>query len=276
MLHWQLAAIPVTAFANQASIALQNARLFEQVQAARKRMQTLSHRLVAVQEEERHRVAHELHDEMAQILTGLDLTLEMGRRLSSDALKANLDEAQALVQELLSRVHNLTLKLRPPVLDDLGLLATLLWHFQRYTAQTNVRVKFKHIGLEGRRFPPVVETTAFRIVQEALTNVARHAHVREVTVHLRADQNALDAQIEDRGAGFDPEAALVTETSVGLAGIRERAILVGGQLTVDSTAGAGTYVRAELPLGDRLEQRGEQRHSGDDYASGRQRTWRKC
>jgi len=124
-----------------------------------------------------------------------------------------------------------------------------------------VWVNFKHIGLEERRFAPEVETAAYCIVQEALTNVARYASANEVTVHLQADQDVLDVQIEDQGAGFDPEAALAAETSVGLAGMRERAILLGGQLTVDSAPGAGTCVRAELPLNGRLERRTKERHA---------------
>jgi len=159
-----------------------------------------------------------------------------------------------MVNELMALVRDLSLDLRPAMLDDLGLLPTLLWHFDRYTAQTDVGVTFKHIGLEGRRFAPEVETAAYRIVQEALTNVARHAGVSEVAVRLWADQETLGVQIEDRGTGFDPEAALAAGDTTGLAGMRERAVLLGGQLTVESASGAGTCVRAELPLGDPIEE----------------------
>lgn len=105
-----------------------------------------------------------------------------------------------------------------------------------YTAQTQVAVTFQHTGLE-RRFPPEVETAVYRIVQEALTNVARHAGVPEVTVRLWADQNMLGLQIEDQGTDFDPEATLAAGTSSGLAGMRERALLLGGHLTVESAPG---------------------------------------
>ena len=241
-------------FANQAAVAIQNARLFEQVRAGRERLQTLSRQLLEVQEAERRHIACELHDEVGQALTGLKLLLDMSTHLPADEVTASLGEAQALVNELVARVRDLSLDLRPAMLDDLGLLPALLWHFDRYTAQTNVRVTFKHSGLQRRRFGPEVETAAYRIVQEALTNVARHASVSEVTVRLWADQDTLGAQIEDQGTGFDPEAALAAGATTGLAGMRERAVLLGGQLTVESAPGAGTQVTAELPLGHPVEE----------------------
>ena len=243
------------ALAAQAAVAIQNARLFEQVRAGRERLQTLSRQLVEVQEAERHHIARELHDEVGQALTGLKLLLDMSTRLPADEVTASLGEAQALVNELMALVRDLSLDLRPSMLDDLGLLPVLLWHFDRYTAQTRVRVAFKHSGLEGRRFAPQVETAAYRIVQEALTNVARHAGVSEVAVRLWTDQDTLAVQIEDQGAGFAPEAALAASVTTGLAGMRERALLLGGQLTVESAPGSGTRVTAEFPLGDSVEKR---------------------
>jgi PAS domain S-box-containing protein len=241
-------------FANQAAVAIQNAQLFEQVHAGRERLQALSRQLLEVQEAERRHIARELHDEVGQALTGLKLLLDMSTRLPPDEATASLGEAQAMVNELMALVRDLSLDLRPAMLDDLGLLPTLLWHFDRYTTQTHVRMTFKHTGLEGRRFAPEVETAAYRIVQEALTNVARHAGVSEVAVRLWADQETLGVQIEDQGTGFDPEAALAAGTTTGLAGMRERAVLLGGQLTVESVPGAGTRVTAQWPLGDPIEE----------------------
>jgi len=234
--------------AGQAALAIENARLYGQMRAARDRLQTLSLQLVDVQETERRHLARELHDEVGQLLTGLKLVLEMSTRLPADAVRASLDEAQALVNELMARVRELSLDLRPMMLDDLGLLPALRWHFERYTTQTNVHVIFKHTGLEGQRFAPAVETAAYRIVQEALTNVARHAEVSEVTARLWADQDTLGVQAEDRGAGFDAEAALAKGTSSGLSGMQERVALLGGQLTIESAPGTGTRVTAEFPL----------------------------
>jgi len=246
--------------AAQAAVAIQNAHLFEQVRTGRERLQALSRRLVEVQEAERRHTALELHDEVGQILTGLKLTLEASTRLPADKTRASLDEAKALLNELIMRVDDLSLDLRPAILDDLGLLPALLWHFERYTSQTNVRVTFRYTGLEGRRFAPEVETAAYRIVQEALTNVARHTDVGEAMVRAWADQDVLAVQIEDQGAGFDPEATLAAGDTTGVAGMRDRAVLLGGKLTVESAPGTGTRLTAEFPLSDHsLERRGMER-----------------
>jgi two-component system sensor histidine kinase UhpB len=135
------------------------------------------------------------------------------------------------------------------MLDDLGLLPTLLWHVERYSTQTGVQVSFTHHGLEGRRFPAEVETAIYRIAQEALTNVARHASVEEVAVRAWADRNTLSLEVRDEGSGFDPAVALAATATTGLAGMRERAALLGGQLVVESAPGKGTSVRAVFPAG---------------------------
>jgi PAS domain S-box-containing protein len=228
-------------------VAIQNARLFERVLLSREQMQTLSRRLVEVQEAERRYIARELHDEVGQVLTGLKLALEMNVRLSGEAAKASLIEAQSLVNKLMVLIRELSLNLRPAMLDDLGLLPALLWHFERFTAQTNIRVIFKHTGL-NQRVNLEAETAIYRIVQEALTNVARHAKVSEVTVRIWLDEKMLGVQVEDHGIGFNPEALLNTGTSVGLAGMRERAVLLGGQFTIETSPGAGTRLTAELPI----------------------------
>jgi signal transduction histidine kinase len=212
------------------------------------RMKVLSRRLIDVQEAERRRVALELHDEIGQLLTGLKLTLEMGARLPGEEIRASIAQAQMVVNELIARTRKLSLDLRPATLDHLGLLSALLRHLTHYTAQTQVQVAFKHHGLEGRRFAPEVETAAFRIVQEALTNVARHAGVSEITVRVWADEHNLTVQIEDHGRGFNPEEVLAASTTSGLAGMRERALLLGGHLTIESRRGAGTCVTAEWCL----------------------------
>jgi PAS domain S-box-containing protein len=251
-------------FAAQAAIAIQNARLYEQVHTGRERLQTLSRQLVEVQEAERRHLALELHDQIGQILTGIKLTLEMITRAPVDAVKANIGEAKVLVTDLMARVRELSLDLRPPMLDDLGLLPTLLWHCDRYTLQTNIEVNFKHAGMD-RRFPPHVETAAYRIVQESLTNVARHAAVEKATVRLWATQDMLGVQIEDHGSGFDPNASLAGGASHGLEGMRERAFLLGGHLMVESAPGAGTRVTVEFPMGVPPESESDER---DDRAGG--------
>lgn len=244
--------------AQLASIAVANARLYEIVRKGRARMQALSKQLLAVQENERRSIASELHDEVGQMLTGLKLSLDMLPRLPRDASEQKLSEAQALVNELIQRVREMSLNMRPAVLDDLGLVPALLWHFGRYTSQTQVRVHFKHSGVEGWRFPSEIEIGVYRIVQEALTNVARHAGVQEVSVRLWADANSLVAQIEDRGRGFDPS-KLAAGMSSGVSGIRERAYMLGGLPTIESELGRGTIITVELPLHDVLERRSHER-----------------
>jgi PAS domain S-box-containing protein len=214
------------------------------------RLKFLSRRLMEVQELERRNIALELHDEIGQVLTGLKLTLEMGSRLPHNQIGRSLEQAQGLVNELMARVRKLSLDLRPAMLDDLGLLPTLLWHLEHYTAQTQVRVNFKHSGLEKRRFTPEVETAAYRMVQEALTNVARHAEVEEATVQLSTHQQTLVIEVEDRGKGFDTESVLAAGETSGLAGMRERAGLLEGRLTIASRPGAGTRLTAEISIVD--------------------------
>ncbi|MEW5960467.1 MAG: PAS domain S-box protein, partial [Chloroflexota bacterium] len=228
-------------------------RLFEEVKAGRERLQILSHRLVEVQEAERRHIARELHDEVGQLLTGLKLTLEMSTGFPTEPSGGGLSEAKALVNELIGRVRELSLELRPAMLDDLGLLPTLLWHFERYTHQTQIRIDFSHYGLD-KRFAPAVETAAYRIVQEALTNAARYAGVSQVSVKLWADPEALNALIEDQGRGFDFEAIQSTSSSSGLSGMHERAALLGGQLTITSQQGVGARIAATLPLAVPQEQ----------------------
>jgi PAS domain S-box-containing protein len=221
----------------------------EKLQEYAGRLQALSQRLLEVQESERRALARELHDEIGQLLTGLKLSLERSSRLAGGGLRTALEEAEGQVRDLTGRVRDLSLRLRPTMLDDLGLLPALMWQFERYTAQTRVAVSFEHGPLPGR-FPPAVETAAYRIIQEALTNAARHAGVAGVVVRLWADREGLGLQVEDRGAGFDPHGVAAAGTSGGLSGMQERVRLLGGRLDVDSAPGAGTRVTAELPLGD--------------------------
>ena len=214
------------------------------------RMKILSRRLIEVQESERRSLALELHDQIGQILTGLKLTLEMAARLPADDARVSINDAQSLVNELMARARKLSLDLRPATLDHLGLLSALSWHIKQYSAQTQVSVEFKHSGLEGRRFPSEVETAAYRIVQEALTNVARHSEARDAVVRAWAEEHSLTIQIEDRGTGFNIETALSNDTTSGLAGMRERAHLLGGRFSIESREGEGTRLTAEFGIRD--------------------------
>ncbi len=236
------------ALINLMSIALNNAGLFSQVRADQARLQDLSRRLVDIQEEERREIALELHDEIGQLLTGLKIQLDAAGGIPAEDLPRHLEDARQLAEELIKKVRNLSLDLRPSMLDDLGLLPALLWHFDRYTSLTGIRVQFVQMGLEGRRFSPALETTAYRVVQEGLTNVARHAGVSEAAVRVLYEDQTLTIQIEDRGVGFTAGEALESGRSRGLVGMRERVAFVGGSLTIDSVPGWGTLLVVELPV----------------------------
>ena len=234
--------------ANQLGIATNQARMVDQLRANQENLQALSQRLLEVQETERRYIARELHDEIGQALTGIGLTLEMTTQVRTEAPFDSLKQAHVLVVELMERVSQLSLELRPAMLDDFGLIPALLWYLDRYSSQTNIKASLKHSGLENQRFAPEIETTAYRIIQEALTNVARHAQVSEVWVTLWYDQEILGIQVEDKGQGFDPDGALATGSSSGLVGMQERALLLNGKLTIESASEMGTRLLAELPV----------------------------
>jgi PAS domain S-box-containing protein len=204
------------------------------------RVKTLSRQLLEVQEQERRHLARELHDEFGQQLTALVLTLSR-----ADAQACS--EALTKVKFLSAQVRDLALRLRPPMLDDLGLLPALFWLLDQLRVQTGLDAILTHLGLQGR-LPQAVETAAFRIVQEALTNVVRHAGLVPVAVRVRQEEDRLSLEIEDQGPGFDPS-TVTPDRGFGLAGMRERAELLGGTWSLVTTLGVGTCVCAELPIG---------------------------
>jgi PAS domain S-box-containing protein len=243
------------AVGEQIAVATQNARLFEQVQQSEIQMKALSLRLVDVQEAERRFVARELHDEVGQVLTGLNLVLEMHTQELGREPTARLLEARSTVNELVDSVRELSLRLRPSMLDDLGLLPTLRWYFERFYNKTNICVLFECARVDNKRFAAEVETAAYRIVQEASTNVARHAKVNEVAVRVWCEDKAIKVQIEDHGVGFDSESILQAGSAGGLSGMKERALLLGGCFTIETQPGFGTRLIAELPTGDQDQER---------------------
>jgi PAS domain S-box-containing protein len=219
-------------------------RLFLELRQAHDRLRLLSRGLVEVQEAERRRIARELHDEVGQELTALKLMLQQTRTRPAGSLAGSLQS----VDHLLSLVRDMSLELRPTMLDDLGLAAALHWHCDRHTALGRLRVQLRHNGVEGRRFPSEIETAAYRIVQEALTNVVRHSRAPEANVRLWATSELLTVQVEDNGRGFGVEPALSAGTSSGLSGMRERVALLGGRFSLESSPGSGTHLTVELPL----------------------------
>jgi PAS domain S-box-containing protein len=249
----------IKGLADQASSAIENAELFEQVRAGRERQRRLTKSLVDIQETERRRIARELHDQLGQSLTGLQFSLETAKNQAQGPQRANLEQIQETVSEIIRDVREMSLNLRPSMLDDMGLLPTLLWHFDRYTSQTGIHVNFQYEEF-SRRLPLEIETAAYRIVQEALTNTARHAQVQEVFVGLVLQEETLWVETLDNGKGFDTSAE-PDRPSSGLSGMRERAALLGGYLLVESFLNQGTQVVAALPLSDQpLERRKHERH----------------
>ena len=230
----------------------------EDVRTAHTRMQMLSHQLLNAQEAERRRLAHDLHDEVGQALTAIKIGLEVARDDQNPASRAvALDEVVGMVDDALQQVRNLALDLRPPVLDDLGLVAALRWHVERQSQRGGFATSFHAEGpraeaLNGARLPAAVEIACFRAAQEALTNIVRHAHACHVSVVLRADLDELTLLIRDDGIGFDVRAAMdraILGGSLGLLGMRERVELLGGSVAIIAAPRHGTAVQIRFPLG---------------------------
>ncbi len=247
------------------SAALHNARLLEQVRAGRKRLELLTHGLLESLERERRRIARELHDEIGQSLTAVHLNLENLRDPRDPAVgQARLDDSLAQVERLLRQVRNLSLELRPSLLDDLGLAAALRWYLGRQSERAGLRIGFAD-GLGERRLTAELETTCFRVAQEAVNNVVRHAHAQNVQVSLSARGRVLELRVLDDGCGFDAGAALeraAGAASLGLLGMREWVMLVGGRFEIQSSPGHGSEIRAIFPLDGaraRLERRATRR-----------------
>lgn len=235
--------------ADQAASAIVNAELFEQVRMGRERQRRLAKNLVDIQEAERRTIARDLHDHLGQILTGLQFMLEGVKNKANIRQKSELNEIQKVVGDVIEQVREMSLNLRPSMLDDMGLIPTLQWHFSRYTSQTGIKVRFQHDEIL-ERVPSEIETAAYRIVQEALTNVARYAQTQEVFVGIMMHNDSIWLEIVDKGRGFDT-AAVMERPSTGLGGMRERASLVGGYVVVESYIDQGTQIVAALPLTDR-------------------------
>jgi len=210
--------------------------------ASEDRARGLATRLLRAREDERRSLAQELHDQIGQLLTGLRFQLEAAHA-ATPALAAPL----ALTDELLRTVRELTLQLRPRILDDLGLRPALEWHTRRFTAQTGVAVELD-VALPDLRLPSELETVAYRLVQEALTNTARHSGALAATVTVAADAATLHVEISDRGRGCDAAIALARQDSLGLAGAAERVRLAGGRFEFFSLPGQGTRLHAEFPF----------------------------
>lgn len=231
----------------QLSIAVQNARLFEEVESSRSRLQALSRRLVEVQEKERRYVARELHDEASQALTYLIYALNMLRSdvNSPEAVEAAIDEINRIVQDVLDNLHRLSVNLRPSSLDLLGLIPALRQLAESTQEKHNIDVYFDVRGFSQRLLGDV-EISIYRIVQESINNALHHAQASQINILLEQCDDDLRVSVVDDGKGFDPQ-SLAYSDRLGIFGMRERADMLKGRLSVISAPGNGTEILLEVP-----------------------------
>ncbi|MFM8319967.1 MAG: response regulator [Chloroflexota bacterium] len=222
----------------------------DEINQKREDLEHLSHQILEIQERERRSIAIELHDDFGQSLSGLRLILQKERRNSRKAASLAEDPVLSIIDELISRVRNLSLMLRPSMLDDLGLYAALAWLARQFGEQPDLHVTLSFSELDETRYPSTIETSVFRIAQQALTNISRHAQASHVQISLLVDEaNCLVLQVEDNGRGFDLSDQVVKgHFSTGLSGMLERARMAGGTLDIDSLVGRGTKITATFPL----------------------------
>ncbi|MBI2913138.1 MAG: HAMP domain-containing protein [Chloroflexi bacterium] len=236
------------------TVAEENASLYTELQRKEAARSKLLQKVIGAQEEERRRIARELHDETSQVLNalvvGMDAAaLERGR---GGRAREKLSELKALAEDALEGVHRLVYDLRPSVLDDLGLVAGLRWYLETRLHPLGVGTDVVVTG-EGKRLPMEIETALFRIGQEAISNIARHAQATRVSLSLTFSDDRISMRLEDDGVGFDAAAlsgAAGERAGWGILGMQERAALLGGALEVASTPGQGTRVSVSLPLAD--------------------------
>jgi PAS domain S-box-containing protein len=221
-----------------------------ELKKAQKQLRLLSGSIMASQEKERKAIARELHDELGQILTAL----RMDAVWLSDHLQAQKSPAAArartmcqLIDNTLDEVRGLATRLRPGVLDDFGLMDALAWYTKDFARRTGIACNFSHVNVT--EVDSLVATAAYRIAQEALTNVARHSFATRVQIRLQVEKDLLTLTVKDNGRGFNPR-DLAESECLGLAGMRERAGLLGGSLELHSKPGGGTGVYFRLPLTD--------------------------
>jgi signal transduction histidine kinase len=211
------------------------------------RLQHFSRRLLTVQEEERRHLSRELHDEFGQMLAGITLHLQAAKALASDAARARLEECVLLIQNAGAQLRSLVLELRPTMLESAGLAPTLRWIARQHEERTGIATQV--VG-QLNDVPGDLAIACFRVVQEALTNVIRHARAQHVWIELSQTADALDLAVRDDGAGFDVAKTLEQAPGcghLGLLGMKERVQILGGGIEVDSEPGHGTRIRISLP-----------------------------
>jgi signal transduction histidine kinase len=224
-------------------------RTEEALHASAARLKLVSRRMVDVQEQERGQLARELHDEIGQVLSAISVNLHSVKSVCDAAALSRIDESIDIVDRATRQVHNLSLDLRPRMLDDLGLVATVRWYADRQAQRAGFAVHFE-IESSAARLPVELTVACFRVVQEALTNIVRHARARNVWIDLRQSDDEVDLAVRDDGAGFEIEDTrrnAVKDEHSGLLGIEERVELLGGRSDIRSQLGDGTSVHVWFP-----------------------------
>ena len=227
-------------------------KLFLESQVMQRKLRHLTHQIISAQEEERKEISRELHDEVVQTLVGINVELAAlgkGASVGLHTLKAKIARTQRLVENSVNAVHRFARDLRPAVLDDLGLIPALHAYSKNLAERKKIKIHLVAFGGVETLEPPK-RTVLFRVAQEALTNVARHAHATQVKMNISKIPGAIRMEISDNGQSFHVEKTLSAKTNkrLGLVGMRERLEMVGGSLAITSSPGAGTTVRAEIPF----------------------------
>ncbi len=238
----------VEALSAPASVAIANARLFEEVLSGREQIQKMARKLVEGQENERRRIARELHDEAGQLLTSLMLGLRLleNKTGSPEEVRGSARELKNIAGMVQEGLHRLASDLRPAALDHVGLVPALGHLVAGFSRAGGPAIRLETFGFDGKRFSPDVDIALYRIAQEALTNAVRHSGAKEVSVVLTLRGAGISLVVEDDGRGFDVEAASQS-SRLGLPGIRERAEMLGGKLLVESSPGSSTTLVVEIP-----------------------------
>ena len=238
----------VSTFANQAAIAIENARLYESEHAARQQLRDLTSYLQTAREEERTRISREIHDEFGQALTALKMDLSwLAKRLPADepGLAEKAIVMSGLIDDTIQAVRHVATELRPGMLDDLGLTAAIEWQTQEFAERTEMACKL-YVSHEEISLDRDLATAVFRILQETLTNVARHAEATEVRVELEIGPDELTLVVRDNGRGIT-ESQVSAPGSLGLIGMRERARSWDGAVVFEGVPGQGTTVTVRMP-----------------------------
>jgi len=209
--------------------------------------------IIEAQENERKRISRELHDEIGQALTAIKFNLEMMDRdlpQLPSGTRVRLGEAKSLSNHVMAAMRQLSMDLRPTMLDDMGLIPTLRWYIQSFSSRLNIYSDFRAVGFE-EKLPPQIETAFYRIIQEALNNIAKHAAADHIEILLERRNSVMRASVTDNGKGFDLGKVLHPESperGFGIVGMQERVSLLGGRIDIQSTPGSGTRISVEVPF----------------------------